>query len=404
MVCLRNRMHGTGLENLSGGGLLHRHPLAPSPPRPPISRHLTFHNKLYMPHFPSVTDHMNSDRNRCSVCLAAVPKQHASSRNRGRGLLEGSLRPVDMSDEVLTEVVRELGGIEAVNMVQWYPGHIAKAEKELKEQLRAVDIVLEVRDGRIPMSTRHPQIPVWTSGKPRVIILNRRDMITDSDASAWSEFFAARGRHAIWSNAQKGEGIQAATAAALSVSKQMNEKRSRRGLKPRPVRAVVVGFPNVGKSALINRLLGRRVADSAPRPGVTRTLNWIRVGGDLDLLDAPGIIPMSFKDQIAAQRLAICNDIGEASYVASSVATVLLKTIASLPGGRGDDILHRVEQRYRLSMEGLTEEEFVYALGDKLFNYEPERAGQRILKDFRSLNFGKVCLDMPQAYEHYDVV
>lgn len=393
-------------ESLPGVGL--RSPSAPSFPGFHISRQRIIFphtcRTMPMPYFVSRFQDGMRDHKRWSVCVAAVPKQHSSSRNRGRALLEGSLRPADATDEVLNEVVRDLGGIEAVNMVQWYPGHIAKAEKELKEQLRAVDIVLEVRDGRIPMSTRHPQIPVWTSGKPRVIILNRRDMISDSDAAAWGEFFAARGRHALWSNAQKGEGIQATMAAALSVSKQMNEKRSRRGLKPRPVRAVVVGFPNVGKSALINRLLGRRVADSAPRPGVTRTLNWIRIGGELDLLDAPGIIPMSFKDQIAAQRLAICNDIGEASYVASSVATVLLKTMKSLPGGKGGEILHRVEQRYRLSMDGLTEEEFVYALGDKLFNHEPERAGQRILKDFRSLNFGKVCLDMPQAYEHYNVV
>lgn len=282
-------------------------------------------------------------------------------------------------------------------MVQWYPGHIAKAEKELKEQLRAVDIVLEVRDGRIPMSTRHPQIPEWVGSKPRVMILNRRDMVTDANAKSWEQFFKQRGHGVLWTNAHRGEGVPKVVQAAQAVSESMNAKRRARGLRPRPVRAVVVGFPNVGKSALINRLLGRRMADSAPRPGVTRHLRWMRIGGDLDLLDAPGIIPMSFRDQVAAQRLAMCNDIGEASYVASMVAAALLSTLSALPNR--DAILGKVERRYGVSTAGLTEEEYVYAVGEKLFNSEPERAGQRILKDFRNLEFGLVCLELPEMYE-----
>lgn len=284
-------------------------------------------------------------------------------------------------------------------MVQWYPGHIAKAERELKDQLRAVDIILEVRDGRIPMSTRHPHISTWASGKPRIIILNRRDMVSEADARAWSAFFRARGRSVLWSNANQGDGISRVIQEALAVGEAMNEKRNKRGLRPRPVRAVVVGFPNVGKSALINRLLGRRLAESAPRPGVTRVLQWMRIGGDVDLLDAPGIIPMSFKDQKAAQRLAMCNDIGEASYVSSAVAAALLKTCRQLPDA--PETLRKVEQRYGISWRGQSEEEFVCAVGDKLFNREAERAGQRILKDFRSLKFGKVCLELPDAFEHY---
>ena len=243
-------------------------------------------------------------------------------KNRGKALLQGNLRAPD-DDPVLQQVQRDLNPVEvrdgvgcssflfsciyivgmgtstcvysismqAVRMVQWYPGHIAKAEQELKDQLKAVDMVLEVRDGRIPMSTRHPQIPAWIGKKPRVIILNRRDMITDAEAAEWTAFFKERGQHVMWTNANKGDGVGQVIKAALRVSEKMNEKRNSRGLKPRPVRAVVVGFPNVGKSALINRLLGRRVADSAPRPGVTRVLRWMRIGGDLDLLDAPGIIP-----------------------------------------------------------------------------------------------------------------
>ena len=125
----------------------------------------------------------------------------------------------------------------------------------------------------------------------------------------------------------------------------------------------------------------------------------MRIGGDLDLLDAPGIIPMSFRDQVAAQRLAICNDIGEASYVASLVAAGMLRTLRRLPdGGR---VLRQAEARYGVRMAGGTEEDFVVALAERSFNREPERAGQRLLRDFRQLSLGRTCLELPDEYEHY---
>ena len=350
---------------------------------------------------------------------------YAKRPNRGKALLNGNLRaPSD--DALLTDIADKLKPDQEIRMVQvrvrtrdysflrsrswshapsraplphptpqWYPGHIAKAEAALKEQLKSVDMVLEVRDGRIPMSTRHPSIPKWVGGKPRVMILNRRDMVSNEEADAWAKFFRERGHGVVWTNANKGDGVASVIKQALKVSETMNEKRTTRGLKPRPVRAVVVGFPNVGKSALINRLLGRRVADSAPRPGVTRSLRWMRIGGDLDLLDAPGIIPMSFKNQNAAQKLAMCNDIGEASYIASMVAAALLSTFDRLPCG--DDILDSVEQRYGIPIQG-TVEDYVIAVADRSFNSEPERAGQRILRDFRDLKFGRCCLELPEDF------
>ena len=314
--------------------------------------------------------------------------------NRGKALLTQRKVRAPEDDPVLKEIEKSINPVEAVRMVQWYPGHIAKAEQELREQLKAVDMVLEVRDGRIPMSTRHPSIPSWVGNKPRVMILNRRDMVTNEEAASWTSFFKERGHDVIWTNANKGDGVASVIKYAVHVSAKMNEKREKRGLKARPVRAVVVGFPNVGKSALINRLLGRRVADSAPRPGVTRQLRWMRIGGDLDLLDAPGIIPMSFKNQNAAQKLAMCNDIGEASYVASMVGAALLSTFDKLP--RGELILDKVEDRYGIPIEGCTEEDYIIAIADKHFNSEPERAGQRILRDFRSLEFGRMCLELPE--------
>jgi ribosome biogenesis GTP-binding protein YlqF len=332
-----------------------------------------------------------------SSSRASDVRTHAKRPNRGKALLNQTLRAPE-DDELLKSIERSINPVEAVRMVQWYPGHIAKAEQELKEQLKSVDMVLEVRDGRIPMSTRHPSIPKWVGNKPRVMVLNRRDMVSNEEAELWTKFFQERGHGVVWTNANKGDGVPSVIKQALRVSESMNEKRISRGLKSRPVRAVVVGFPNVGKSALINRLLGRRVADSAPRPGVTRSLRWMRIGGDLDLLDAPGIIPMSFKNQNAAQKLAMCNDIGEASYVASMVAAALLATFDRLP--RGDAVLDSVEKRYKVPIQG-TEEDYVIAVADRHFNSEPERAGQRILRDFRECKFGRLCLELPEDFNSF---
>jgi ribosome biogenesis GTPase A len=324
--------------------------------------------------------------------------------NRGRALLQGPLRPGEADDPALVATVNELAareGVEAVALVQWYPGHIARAERALRERLAGVDVVIEVRDGRAPMASRHPRVGEWTRGRPRVLVLNRRDMVPDAAAAAWGAHFRARGAAPLWTNANRGDGVERVAAAALAVSGGLNAARARRGLRPRAVRAAVVGLPNVGKSALINRLLGRRVADSAPRPGVTRDRRWARVGGDLDLLDAPGVIPPALRDQAAAARLAMCNDIGEAAYLASAVAAALLATLRALPDG--DAALARVEARYKLPWRrGATEEEYIAELAERMFNAETERAGQRLLRDFRSLALGRACLEAPDAYAHYE--
>ena len=150
-----------------------------------------------------------------------------------------------------------------LNIIQWYPGHIAKAEKNLKEQLKRVDVVLEVRDARIPLSTHHPQVKEWIGNKSRVLVINRLDMILPQVKSIWSEWLKKQGEVPYFANAQQGQGITAIAKATQIAGTELNERRKQRGMLPRPVRAVVIGFPNVGKSALINRLLGKRVVESA---------------------------------------------------------------------------------------------------------------------------------------------
>ena len=142
--------------------------------------------------------------------------------------------------------------------IQWYPGHIAKAERQLKEQLKRVDVVLEILDARIPLASHHPQIDNWIGSKPRIIVLNRMDMIPESTRQNWLKWFQLREKQPYFTNAKQGKGIKAILRAAKAVGVAMNQRRRDRGMRDRPVRAVVIGFPNVGKSALINRLVGRK--------------------------------------------------------------------------------------------------------------------------------------------------
>lgn len=282
--------------------------------------------------------------------------------------------------------------------MQWYPGHIARAEKLLREQLRAVDAVVEVRDIRIPMATTHPEIPSWIGNKLRVLVLNRADMVSDAERSKWVAWFKRNGEeHVVLTDARSGKGVKRVAEVALLVSKSVNDKRRAKGLMPRPVRTAVIGYPNVGKSALINRLTKSKACASAPRPGVTRNLRWVRIGGDLDLLDSPGVLPPRLADQSAASRLAMANDIGEASYLASSVAAQLFEEMAGLERWRGKGGLKDiVERRFKLDdVDGMSGEDFVAAVAERAMSDDMERAGVRILNDFRNGALGQFCLELP---------
>lgn len=286
--------------------------------------------------------------------------------------------------------------------IQWYPGHIAKAERALLEQLKKVDVVLEVRDARIPLSTQHPQVPQWISNKEHVLVLNRLDMIPPATQLAWTGWFKSQGSVPYFTNANQGKGITALSHAAKAAGEAMNQRRRDRGMLPRPVRAVVIGFPNVGKSALINRLLNRRVVDSARRAGVTRQLRWVRISDELELLDAPGVLPSRLNDQAAALKLAICDDIGEAAYDNQRVAAALIELLKQLQEQDPDlGFLTGVRSRYHLDPTDLTGESYVANLGEQRYQGDVERAARQLLNDFRKGILGNIPLELPPARESH---
>jgi ribosome biogenesis GTPase A len=316
---------------------------------------------------------------------AALPSQQTATHKRQHLNHTETLNPFSY----------QLQDVMSTPPIQWYPGHIAKAEKALMEQLKRVDVVLEVRDCRIPLSSRHPQMLQWIGEKAHILVMNRMDLISPTALNAWREYLQAQELKPFFTDAQRGKGIVTVAKAAQSAGNQMNQRRQTRGMRPRPVRAVVVGFPNVGKSALINRLLKRRVVESARKPGVTRQLRWIRLSDQLELLDTPGVLPPLLKDQEAAYKLAICDDIGTAAYDNQLAAAMLIDHLQRLqrqniPGFCPPNTLLT---RYQLELTNGAD--YLTALAEQRHQGDRERTAHQILTDFRKGRLGMIPLETP---------
>jgi ribosome biogenesis GTPase A len=285
--------------------------------------------------------------------------------------------------------------------IQWYPGHIARAEKALKDALGKVDLVIEVRDARIPLATGHPRLQRWISGKQHLLVLNRRDMVTAEAQQAWDVLFRAQGHAPWWCDAKVGTGVKQLQQAAIRAGEVLNARRAGRGMKPRPVRALMLGFPNVGKSALINRLVRQKVVESARRAGVTRSLRWVRLGQELDLLDAPGVLPPRLDDQQAALRLAICDDIGQAAYDTEAVGLAFLRLLEELEPIQAAGVAPGLlEARYGVAPTPGDGEGWLAAAAARHTSGDLLRMAQRVLDDFRRSQLGAITLELPPAPLH----
>lgn len=277
-----------------------------------------------------------------------------------------------------------------MSIIQWYPGHISKAERQLKEQIKNIDIIFEILDARIPIASHHPNINQWIEGKPKITVLNRMDMIPQSLYQKWLNWFKERGETAHFTDAKQGKGIKSLNQLAKEAGNLVNIKRVNRGMRPRAVRAVVIGFPNVGKSALINRLLGRKVAISARRAGVTRQLQWIRISKTIELLDAPGVIPVKLENQKNAIKLAICEDIGEAAYDNQQVAAKLIDLLLEL------NFEKTLQLRYGIDPLGISGEQYIEKLESSFYKGGKERVAMQLLNDFRKGIMGCIPLELPK--------
>tara|TARA_Y100001968_G_C19379245_1_gene729398 strand:- start:555 stop:1418 length:864 start_codon:yes stop_codon:yes gene_type:complete len=283
-------------------------------------------------------------------------------------------------------------------LIQWYPGHIAKAEKQLTQNLEKVDLIIEVRDARIPLATSHPHLKRWIKGKKHLLVINRMDMISQAALKSWDDWFRNKGQIPLWCNAKAGTGVNKIQEASIREGLALNLRRQNRGMRARPVRALTLGFPNVGKSALINRLVRKKAVASSRRAGVTRSLQWVRLGQDLDLLDAPGVLPPRLDNQHSALLLAICDDIGQAAYDIELIAIAFLELLQQLEalhstGIAPDLLLNRYG--FEFPSQDIDPHLWLQSAAQKHTSSDTRRMAQRLIDDFRKTMLGHISLESP---------
>lgn len=192
----------------------------------------------------------------------------------------------------------------AVQPIHWFPGHMAKARREMTESLRQVDAVLELVDARLPLASANPMLGELIGNKPRTVVMTRTDLADPQQTSAWMTYFSAQGTHVVGLDARTGAGVRDVIPALTQATADKQARDAKRGIRPRPVRAMVVGIPNVGKSSLINRLAGRSATKTGDRPGITKQQQWIRLG-NVELLDTPGVLWPKLDNEAGAFALAM---------------------------------------------------------------------------------------------------
>ena len=276
--------------------------------------------------------------------------------------------------------------------IQWFPGHMAKARREVQEKLKLVDIIFELVDARLPISSRNPMIDEVINQKPRLLILNKFDMADEQETKKWIAYFAERGHKAVAINSFEGKGLQAVNKAAQEILKEKWDRMKAKGMKPRAIRAMIVGIPNVGKSTLINRLAKKNIAKTGNTPGVTKAQQWIKVGKEIELLDTPGILWPKFEDQEIGYKLAITGAIKDQLTNMEDLAVYGLRFLA----------LHypeRMKERYGIDFiaEDLVETfdhigklRRVYSQGGEI---DYDSVALLVIRDIRDLNLGKLTFD-----------
>lgn len=278
--------------------------------------------------------------------------------------------------------------------IQWYPGHMTKAKRMMQENIKLIDIVVELLDARIPLSSRNPDIDQLANNKFRLIILNKADLADEEGNRQWENYFKEKGFHVLKVNSQKGQGIKSVKGMIMEACKEKIERDRKRGILNRPVRAMVAGIPNVGKSTFINSFAGKACAKTGNKPGVTKGKQWIKINKDVELLDTPGILWPKFEDQSVGLRLAYIGSIRDEIMQIEELSISLIAYLQERYPGR-------LKERYGLleeSIEPLSILENIGVIrackkqGDEV---DLEKAAAIVMEDFRSGKLGRITLEFP---------
>jgi ribosome biogenesis GTPase A len=283
-------------------------------------------------------------------------------------------------------------------LIQWYPGHMAKAKREVREKLKLIDVVIELVDARIPLSSRNPMIDEIIDEKPRLLLLNKIDMADQQVTKRWKQYFEGPNQMALEVDSNSGQGLNKIGPACRELMKEKHDKLKAKGVNPRAIRVLILGIPNVGKSTLINRLAKKNIAVTGDKPGVTKKQQWIKVGNELDLLDTPGILWPKFEDQNVGYRLAATGAIKETLFDFQDVVVFILRYMK-------EHYPERLKERYKLTQIPEDVIDLFDEIGRKrgclvgggYIDYD--KAAELILRDLRSLKLGTISFETVQEVQ-----
>ncbi len=285
---------------------------------------------------------------------------------------------------------------------QWYPGHMTKAKRMMEENIKLIDLVIELVDARVPMSSRNPVIDELGKNKARLILLNKSDLAEEKQSDAWSEYFKAKGYSVLKVNSKKGGGIKSIQNVIQEACKEKTERDRKRGIMNRPVRAMVVGIPNVGKSTFINALAGKACAKTGNKPGVTKGKQWIRLNKSVELLDTPGILWPKFEDQEVGKKLAFIGSIKEEILQIDELAMEIIKFMRSHYAGIISDKYgaEECEDPFE-TLQNIAKARHCLLRGNEL---DTQKAAQLFIDDFKNGRLGRLTLEHPDEYREDSVV
>lgn len=277
---------------------------------------------------------------------------------------------------------------------QWYPGHMTKARRQMQEDLKLIDLIIELVDARVPVSSRNPDINELGKNKARLILLNKADLADERYNQRWMEYFREQGYQAVKINSRSGSGLKGIQAAVQEACREKIERDRRRGILNRPVRAMVVGIPNVGKSTFINAYAGKACTKTGNRPGVTKGKQWIRLNKNLELLDTPGILWPRFEDQKVGLRLAMIGSINDEILNLEELALeVIVFLTGEYPGILRERYQTEEDQEPLRILEQIAENRKCLQKGGEL---DLPKASGILLDEFRNGKLGRISLEYPK--------
>mgnify|MGYP003373428096 FL=1 len=281
---------------------------------------------------------------------------------------------------------------------QWYPGHMTKAKRQMQEDIKLIDLVIELVDARIPVGSRNPDIDELGKNKARLILMNKSDLADDAVSREWAAFFKEKGCHVVMLDARSKAAMKQVTAVVLEACREKIERDRKRGIKNRPVRAMVVGIPNVGKSTFINSYAGRACAKTGNKPGVTKGKQWIRLNKNVELLDTPGILWPKFEDQTVGLHLALIGAIKDEILNIDELSLALIGELTRYyPGvlasryGTAEQPLDEEAEPVDI-LRQIAENRKCISRGNEL---DYSKAAALLLEEFRSGRLGKITIERP---------